>query len=227
MFISDDPLKKIQQNLSKIQAAYAVMQHCFEQCQIELRKEFGEGIVLDTIDEHTKEAWRIQWSPLIEEQREEALNNFVEPEERGFKYVVSGPIPKYAKLPEQGFQDDFKIVARTEGFLPNKLNLSIWFNGTLCGLAASANECPDPKGVLLISLREGHPDKNHPLKGKIAYIIDRVSTNYAKALGHKIIAYRGPYSDGALTLHQRMNLKEEKVMISSELSEECYIKHVI
>lgn len=211
-------------SLAQVKAAYALKERTYRESEVELRRDFGEALTLDVIDERAKQAWEQQWSPLIKAQKESLTDSSQRPEER---YMGANLEPGYISpyLPPKGFKDDFEKASTMllyGRFAPERFDLSIWSGETLCGLAVGSNVMANE--TVVIDVREGHPDKNHPLKGQVARVIDKVSTDYAAALGCKRVAYNPPFSEGALKMHQRMGLALREVDISPKNKVECYVR---
>lgn len=232
--ISKDQIKNtFSYHRTRVQDAYAIKQLCFEQSQAELQKEFGGELILDTIDDRTKRAWKEQWQTRIEQNRYIALLQGAEPEERYLEDTFFNKPALHYYIPPEGFVDDFNVaanIARAGHFFPKRFDLSIWFNKTLCGVSFSALETKPDTSAIPIDLIEANPDQSHPLKGRIGIITDVVAKNYARALQYKKIAYRPPQSNDAKKLHKRINSKTETVMLPStkeqNYSEECFVQYL-
>ena len=70
------------------------------------------------------------------------------------------------------------------------LDLAIWYKQILCGMCYAT---PRASSICLkIILLEGHPDRAHPLRGRIAPIALLVADHYARALGCKEIEIQDP-----------------------------------
>lgn len=70
------------------------------------------------------------------------------------------------------------------------LDLAIWYGQLLCGMCYAT---PRASSICLkVVLLEGHPDRAHPLRGRIAPIALLVADIYAQALGCREIEIQDP-----------------------------------
>lgn len=83
----------------------------------------------------------------------------------------------------------------------SRFEVAIWHGSRLCGLALGKPSNGD--GNLSVHLLEGCPERDHPLKGLIAYIGLRAAETYAIALGKQELHLIRPLS-GALSIYQAM-----------------------
>lgn len=86
---------------------------------------------------------------------------------------------------------------------PWALDVSIWFNGVLCGLCI-ANPNKSRHRIRIVRL-EGHPDV-HPLKKRIAPLALLVVEHYAQIIGSRIIEVQEPL-EGAVSTYQRLGFE--------------------
>lgn len=83
-------------------------------------------------------------------------------------------------------------------------DLAIWFDLELCGLCF-ANPNQSRLRVKIVRL-EGKPDKDHPLKSRIATLTLTAVTHYARIIGSKQIEIQEPLK-GAIAIYQKLGFE--------------------
>ncbi|MCE6980331.1 hypothetical protein EI534_23735 [Pseudomonas frederiksbergensis] len=87
---------------------------------------------------------------------------------------------------------------------PMGFDLAIWFDLELCGLCF-ANPNQSRLRVKIVRL-EGKPDKDHPLKSRIATLTLTAVTHYARIIGSKQIEIQEPLK-GAIAIYQKLGFE--------------------
>lgn len=188
------------------------MRSAFKQAEEKLRPIWGNEIGLKIIDVNTVAAWEAQWKPFFEEN----------PDIEG-RYYATWMEQRF--IPES--LDDHYLIENIDNFdNPAAFNLAVWHGQTLCGVACGGYKNENKRGFVSVMLREANPNPEHPLKGKIGPIINEAAILYAQNLGVSRVCYVGPYSAGAIKVHEAMGLKQEKIEHLTGLSSIAYTCHV-
>lgn len=95
-------------------------------------------------------------------------------------------------------------VVRWKAKEPMSFDLSIWFGFELCGLCF-ANPNQSRLRVRIVRL-EGKPDKNHPLKNRIATLALIAVSHYARIIGSRRIEIQEPIA-GAIPLYREIGFE--------------------
>jgi hypothetical protein len=192
----DEPIDRITAFFNRCADGRETHLRVFKALSQTLSEELSLNIHLDVFTEETAQAYEEQWQPLLQNDDHAS----------GDRYTSSRRIK--ASIYQTDPKGDISR-AFNENYDPFHFNLAIWVDDTLCGLAYGGHIAEIERDYISIKVMEGHPDPEHPLKGKIADIIDRASKDYAKSVNVSKIARIGPFSEGAKRHHEANGLKSE------------------
>ena len=179
--------------------AYDAQSTTFERMTDEIQTEFGDGLRLEAFTEEAAQAFTEQWEPLLSD-KQKSQDRYLSARRIAEQAPNADPKFAYSRM----FNDSYD---------PHHFNLAIWMDDTLCGLALGGHQSEIDRDYISVKVIEGNPDPNHPLKGHIGEIIDRVSTAYAQEIGVSRVAHIGRFSEGAKKMYEGRGLTPNEPVI--------------
>ncbi len=161
----------------------------FEIAQRNLRPKFGDSLTITPLISNLKtvsKAFNKQWKPILDRL------NLDDPDDW--------------KLNRSYYTALFEAINYFECV---HFNVAVWHGDTLCAVAQGGYKNERDYDYTSVHVRQAHPAKDHPLKGKVGYALNEIAKEYADQFNKKKIVYVGPYSEGAIKTHERMGLKQE------------------
>ena len=105
------------------------------------------------------------------------------------------------RLPPNGGWDWGSWVSHYRSRHHKRFEAAIWFGSTLCGLCLGKTS---EKNVhVRLEVLEGSTDKNHPLKGRVAYIALTAIELYGYSCGSEEVRIIDPV-DGAIASYRKL-----------------------
>lgn len=181
--------------------------------EVNLRQEFGPSLRLSIVDARAVRAWEDQWQPYFNAHP-------------GIEGRYYGTWKDRDFIPER-LDDDYLTDYVMNFYKPAAFNVAIWHGETLCGIGCGGYRDEHLRGFTSVQLREANPDPEHPLKGKIGAIIHESALEHARKWGVDRVIYIGPYSPGAIKVHESMGFRKEKLeVLPGEFLSAVYVGYV-
>lgn len=178
-----------------------------------LRPVLGEQLRLSLIDSAAVKALESQWRPLLDQDPDIDQRYY-------------GTWARHFFVPE--CLDDDYLIDYIGNFNDSAaFNVAVWYGERLAGVGRGGYKDECARGFLSVHLREGDPDPGHPLKGKIGPIIHEAASSQAHAFGVNKIFYIGPFSPGAVKVHEAMGFKKQMVETRPGERQSVYIGPVL
>ena len=181
--------------------------------EVRLKPILGEQLRLSIIDSAAVRALESQWRPILDQNPDMDQRYY-------------GTWAEYFFVPE--CLDDVYLIDNIYNFEdPAAFNVAIWYGERLAGVGRGGYKKECSRGFLSVHLREGDPDPGHPLKGKIGPIIHETASAQARAFGVDKVFYIGPFSPGAIKVHEAMGFKKQVVETRGGERQSVYIGPVL
>jgi|GEM_PF-2065578 len=162
-----------------------------------LRPALGVELRLTLINGDAAQALDQQWRPVF--------NQNADIEQRYY-----GTWAEHFFVPER--LDEEYLIDNINNFDdPGAFNVAVWCGPRLVGIGRGGYQDEQKRGFVSVHLREGDPDPHHPFKGKIGRIIHEAASCHARAFGVDKVYYIGPFSPGAVKVHESMGFKKQMV----------------
>lgn len=107
---------------------------------------------------------------------------------------------------ERRYGWDWRVETSSWQTTLRRVDAAIWANEELCGLMIGM--ATKGRSNLRVDLLEGSPDKDHPLKGRIAYCVTEIAEAFGFAYGCDKVTLHRPLDD-AIPLYEALGFVTE------------------